>query len=146
MKRQAHIALTATMIAAIPIFTSPACATGTDDDFLEELVVTAERRAQPALRHTGNVALLTSEEITDVAHQHIYDIMTRVPGTWLSRGSGQEHLTAIRSPVLTGPGSCGAFLTLEDGIPSRPAGFCNVNQMFELFTEQADSIEVIRGP
>ena len=146
MKRQAHIILTAIMIVASPLFASMACAVETDDELLEELVVTAERRAQPALRHAGNVALLTSEEITDVAHQHIYDIMTRVPGTWLSRGSGQEHLTAIRSPVLTGPGSCGAFLTLEDGIPSRPAGFCNVNQMFELFTEQADSIEVIRGP
>ncbi len=67
-------------------------------------------------------------------------------GVWLSRGSGQENLTAIRSPVLTGAGSCGAFLTLEDGIPSRPAGFCNVNQLFEINTEQAQSIEVIRGP
>jgi outer membrane receptor protein involved in Fe transport len=69
-----------------------------------------------------------------------------VSGVWLSRGSGQEHLTAIRSPVLTGAGSCGAFLFLEDGIPIRPAGFCNVNSLFEINTEQAWSVEVIRGP
>ena len=35
---------------------------------------------------------------------------------------------------------------LEDGIPVRPTGFCNVNQFIELITEQASSIEVIRGP
>ena len=37
-------------------------------------------------------------------------------------------------------------LFLENGIPIRPAGFCNVNQLFEIDTEQAQSIEVIRGP
>jgi len=35
---------------------------------------------------------------------------------------------------------------LENGVPIRPVGFCNVNEMFEINTEQADSIEVLRGP
>lgn len=48
--------------------------------------------------------------------------------------------------MLTGPGSCGAFLMLENGVPIRPVGFCNVNEMFEINTEQADSVEVLRGP
>jgi outer membrane receptor for ferrienterochelin and colicin len=48
--------------------------------------------------------------------------------------------------VLTGPGSCGSFLLLEDGIAVRPTGFCNVNELFELPSEQAEAIEVIRGP
>jgi iron complex outermembrane receptor protein len=48
--------------------------------------------------------------------------------------------------VLTGPGSCGAFLKLGNGVPIRPVGFCNVNEMFEINTEQADSVEVLRGP
>jgi len=113
---------------------------------IEELVVTSRRRGQALAQHAGNVARLDSESIGEVAHQHIHELMTRVAGVWLARGSGQEHLTAIRSPVLTGAGSCGAFLFLEDGIPIRPSGFCNVNQMFEMQTEQARSIEVIRGP
>ena len=70
----------------------------------------------------------------------------RVPGVWISRGSGQEHLTAIRSSVLTGAGACGEFLLLENGIPIRPAGFCNVNNLFEMNTEQAAAVEVVRGP
>ena len=113
---------------------------------LDEVVVTAARREQSSMEHAGNIATLAGSAIEAVGHQHIHELLTRVAGVWVSRGSGQEHLTAIRSPVLTGPGSCGAFLTLEDGIPTRPAGFCNVNQMFELFAEDAASVEVIRGP
>ncbi len=113
---------------------------------IEEVVVTSQRRDQPLFRHAGNVTLLSADAIEDVGHQHIHELMTRLAGAWLSRGSGQEHLTAIRSPVLSGAGSCGSFLFLEDGIPVRPSGFCNVNQMLELNTEQAHRIEVIRGP
>lgn len=116
------------------------------DEKIEELVVTSRRRGEPIARHAGNIARLDAEAIAAVGHQHIHEIMTRVPGVWLGRGSGQEHLTAIRSPVLTGAGSCGDFLFLEDGIPVRPSGFCNVNQMLEMNTEMASSIEVIRGP
>ena len=106
----------------------------------------ASGAAQPIDLHAGNIALVSGDLIEDVRHQHIHELLTRVAGVWVSRGSGQEHLTAIRSPVLTGAGSCGGFLYLEDGIPIRPAGFCNVNQFFEINTEQSRSIEVIRGP
>ena len=111
-----------------------------------EIVVTSQRTPEPQRAHAGNIAVLGTNAIDSVSHTHIHELMSRVPGVWVSRGSGQEHLTAIRSPVLTGAGSCGAYLLLEDGIPVRPAGFCNVNQMFELLTEQANRIEVIRGP
>ncbi len=113
---------------------------------IEEIIVTSQRRGQPLPQHAGNVERIDGATITDVGHQHVHELMARVAGVWLSRGSGQEHLTAMRSPVLTGAGSCGAYLFLEDGIPIRPSGFCNVNQMFELYTEQAAAIEVIRGP
>jgi len=124
----------------------PAAAQSTSDEVIDELVVTSQRRMQPRLGHAGNIEHLGSETLSAVQHHHMHELLTRVSGVWLSRGSGQEHLTAIRSPVLTGAGSCGAFLFLEDGIPIRPAGFCNVNSLFEINTEQAQSVEVIRGP
>ncbi len=89
---------------------------------VSEIVVTGRRSEQSALTHSGNIELLDGALIDGVSHQHVHQLMTRVAGVWISRGSGQEHLTAIRSPVLTGAGSCGAFLFLEDGIPIRPAG------------------------
>ena len=137
LKYAAAAAVTACLLA--PSLALPA-------DGIEELVVTSQRREQPRLWHAGNIDRLDAELMDEVRHHHMHELLTRVSGVWLSRGSGQEHLTAIRSPVLTGAGSCGAFLFLEDGIPIRPAGFCNVNGLLEANTEQAQSIEVIRGP
>lgn len=112
----------------------------------EITVVTATRSAEPELDTLGNIAQLDQDEILITGAIHPHELGVRIPGVWIGRGSGQEHLTAIRSPVLTGAGSCGAFLIMEDGIPTRPAGFCNVNQLFEVPTELARSVEVIRGP
>jgi len=135
-----------TMILVIATTFWSGAAAPADPQAVEEIVVTAKRRPEPAFEHHGNIEVVSSDVVSGVGHQHISELLSRVPGAWISRGSGQEHLTAIRSPVLTGPGSCGAYLMLEDGIPIRPAGFCNVNQMFELVTEQAARVEVIRGP
>ena len=89
---------------------------------------------------------MSSADVALVGSTHHAEIMNRAPGTMIQRNSGQESLTAIRSPVLTGPGSCGVFLFLENSIPIRPTGFCNVNELFEVNSEQASSIEVLRGP
>ncbi len=67
-------------------------------------------------------------------------------GVNIHRGSGQESLTAIRSPVLVGGAGAGSFLYLENGIALRAPGFANVNGLFEANTELAQSIEVFKGP
>jgi len=121
-------------------------ALSSDDSVLSEIVVTSQRREQPRFLHAGNIDLIDQSVISRVQHQHIHELMSRVAGAWIVRGSGQEHQTAIRSPVLSGAGSCGGFLYLEDGIPVRPAGYCTVNQLIEVGSELASSIEVIRGP
>lgn len=94
----------------------------------------------------GSHTMLTGVDIEGIGATHINETLNRVPGIWLSRGSGQEHLTAIRSAVLSGPGACGGFLFLEDAVPIRPVGFCNVNNLFEVNSEQSSAIEVWRGP
>jgi len=81
-----------------------------------------------------------------VQHDHIQQLLTRTAAVNWQRGSGQESLPSLRSPVLTGAGACGAFLIAEDNIPLRPAGFCNINQLFEAHTEQASSIDIQAGP
>ena len=116
------------------------------DDEITEIVVTSQRHPQRRLLHPGNIAVLDKATIENVQYQHISELLHQVPGAWVVRGSGQEHQTAIRSPVLGGGGSCGGFLILEDSIPIRPANFCNVNQLIEVNAEQAASIEVVRGP
>ena len=137
---------TAVLLAVVVAPALPGGAYADDAALIAEIVVTSQRRAEPRPFHTGNIGQLGSDEIAWVQHQHISELLGRVAGTWIVRGSGQDHQTAIRSPVLGGAGSCGGFLILEDGIPIRPAGFCNTNQLIEVNAEQAHAVEVIRGP
>ena len=113
---------------------------------LDTVLVSHDRDQQPLRDIAASAFLVDGEHLQTVNHVHVNEAVTQVPGVWISRGNGQEHLTAIRSPVLTGAGSCGAFQMSLDGIPLRAAGFCNVNQLFEVNTEQAAAIEVISGP
>lgn len=129
-------------VAVLGLVASPTAA----QDSVDEIVVTSARIPSALESHIGNVDSIDHRVLKKSNFAHIHELLTRVSGVWISRGSGQESLPAIRSPVLTGAGSCGAFLTLEDGIPSRPNGFCNINQLFELPTELSKSVEVIRGP
>jgi len=113
---------------------------------LEPVTVTALRQARPLSAYAGSASRLEADDVALTGATHHAELLNRVPGVMIQRGSGQESLTALRSPVLTGPGSCGAFLFLEDGIPLRPVGFCNVNELFEVNSEQAAAVEVLRGP
>ncbi len=124
----------------------PAAEAAEPEQQADEIVVTAAREARPLLETFGNTMRVPGERIELLNAQHVYELGVQAPGAWLSRGSGQENLTALRSPVLTGPGACGAFLMMEDGVPLRPTGFCNVNQLFEVPSELASSAEVLRGP
>jgi iron complex outermembrane receptor protein len=113
---------------------------------LGEVIVTATRKEQALLTYAGSITRVDGSEIDWSGATHHSELINRAPGAFIQRGSGEESLTALRSPVLTGAGSCGAFLFLEDGIPLRPVGFCNVNELFEVNYEQAAAIEVLRGP
>lgn len=110
----------------------------------EVIVVTAAREAQPLGAEA--VAVLDAEALTLTGAQHIAEALNRAPGVYIHRGNGAEHLTAIRSPVLTGGAGAGSFLFLEDGVPLRAAGFANVNGLFEAVDELSGGIEVFRGP
>ena len=111
---------------------------------LGEIVVT--ETISERLGTAGSTSRIDGDVLAEIRYNHIHEALSRVPSVWVARGSGQEHLTAIRSAVFTGPGACGEFLYLEDGLPIRPAGFCNINNIFEVNGEQAGSIEVWRGP
>ncbi len=91
-------------------------------------------------------ARLGVAELEAVRPTHPSEVFARLPGSWVTRGSGQEHLSAVRSPLLAGAGGCGALLILEEGIPIRPPGFCNVNNLFEVNLHQAAGVSVLRGP
>ena len=115
------------------------------DEIIDEIITTAHRRDSD-LDLPGNIAQLSQSQLEDIGLVQIEDALVRVPGAGFQQGNGQEYLPSIRSAVLTGAGACGGFLTAQDNIPLRAAGFCNLNELFEANTEQARRIEIIRGP
>jgi len=112
----------------------------------EQILVTASRLPESASMLPLSWSSVDAQDVAFTAAVHINEIMQRVPGAWIARGNGQESLPSLRSPVLTGAGSCGAFFMAADGISLRAPGFCNVNQLFDANSVQAGSIEVIKGP
>ena len=112
----------------------------------EEVIVTATGTKQRALDTAGSVGLLSDLALSRISPSHAAQSLNAVAGVNIHQGSGREHLTAIRSPVLTGGAGAGSFLYLEDGVPSRAASFGNVNGLFELGSEFAQAIEVSKGP
>ena len=116
-------------------------------DGIEEITVTSNSRKSEGLADiNAAVSVIGEEELRAIGHTHLQETLNRLPGVSIHRNNGQESLTAIRSPVLTGAGACGSFLIAENGIPVRSSGFCNVNEMFDLHAENAASVEVVRGP
>ena len=114
---------------------------------VEEIVVTARRRPGDVQGVGRSLSALDLERLGGLPGQmHVQEALARVPGVNLQRGNGQEYLPALRSPVLTGAGACGALLTAEDGIPLTSPGFCNINELFFAHHEAASRIEVLRGP
>jgi outer membrane receptor protein involved in Fe transport len=121
-------------------------ATTTVGQVMEQVLVTATQEEAIHLELPLSASVISGDDLAIVSPVHVNQAFQRVPGAWISRGNGQESLTALRSPVLTGPGSCGAFFMGSDGVALRAPGFCNVNQLFDANTEQAARIEVLKGP
>ena len=142
-------------LALIPLlFAGPVWAQTIDDEIInvpilvdDEVIVHGlydqDRRL---LNIAESVDVLSQETIENIALVHPAEALNGVAGVNIHRGSGQEHLTAIRSPVLTGGAGAGSFLYLQDGVPLRAAGFGNVNGLFEGGIELASKIEVLKGP
>jgi len=142
MARMIHAARACRAVAIAAWLVAPA-ATGAA---LEEVVVTATRSPVALAHYAGSATRIGAEAVELAGATHVSELVNRAAGAMIQRGSGEESLTALRSPVLTGAGACGAVLVLEDTIPIRPVGSCNVNELFEVNYEQAAAIEILRGP
>ena len=69
-------------------------AVSSEDTEMEETIVTAASSLQKKMGGIGSGTLLQTKEIEDTSPTHVSEIVNRVPGVWVNRGSGQEHLTA----------------------------------------------------
>jgi len=137
-----------TSLLAISISASNSASSQTKtSQFDDEIIVTGlYDKTLAAQSIAASVYVMDKTRLANVSAVHPAEALNSVSGVNIHRGSGQEHLTAIRSPVLTGGAGAGSFLYLEDGVPLRAAGFANVNGLFEGGTEFSQGFEVFKGP
>ena len=151
---QATAQLTDKEIEALPL-----CATDKVDNVCRDetgnvsVLIFPERTLSPVAvwgdrteTDPGSYAALDETQIADTLADHPAEILNTLPGVNIQKNSGQEHLIAIRSPVLSGGAGQGSFLILENGVPTRSPAFGNVNSLMEPHHEVASAIEVVRGP
>ncbi len=111
---------------------------------LETVLVTATRDAQHLADVAASVGVLDQATIEALNPRHASELMNRIPGVNIVQlGSGGEGVAAaIRQPVSYNP----VYLYLENGVPTRSAGFFNHNALYEVNTALANSVEIIKGP
>ena len=131
--------LAATMLGATAFGSAASAQTAV----IDEVIVTTTRSDSLRIDNAGNIATIDPSETVNLFP---VEMLNRAPGVHIHRGSGQEHLTAIRSPVLAGGAGAGSFLYLEDGIAMRAPGFANVNALMDAMPQADGSVEVVRGP
>lgn len=134
------------MLAAVSVVLPAHAQTADPAQAGEPIVVTAEGRPSAAFRAPQSIGRVESDELARIGADQISEVVNRIAGVNVQRGNGIEHLTAIRSPVLTAGAGAGSFLFLEDHVPLRSAGFANVNGLADAHDEIAGNIEVIKGP
>ncbi|MFT4919175.1 MAG: iron complex outermembrane receptor protein, partial [Zhongshania aliphaticivorans] len=111
---------------------------------LETILVTATRDDQQLADVAASVGVLDQETIEALNPRHASELMNRIPGVNIVQlGSGGEGVAAaIRQPISYNP----VYLYLENGVPTRSAGFFNHNALYEVNTALANGVEIIKGP
>ncbi|QFU77237.1 hypothetical protein EY643_17105 [Halioglobus maricola] len=129
-----HTLIAASLAAAAPVFAQPPA--------LEELVVTAEFRSTPLLDQSASTSVVTGEDISQRAGQHLEDILNLAPNVNYASGASRARFFQIR-----GIGERSQFqepLNPSIGLVIDGIDFSGLGNAGTLF--DVDQVEVLRGP
>ncbi|OUS28614.1 hypothetical protein A9Q99_11405 [Gammaproteobacteria bacterium 45_16_T64] len=111
---------------------------------LETVIVTATREERSLATTAASIGVLDEVEVQDVNPTHASELLNSIPGVNIVQlgSSAEGTAAAIRQPISYGP----VYLYLENGVPTRSAGFFNHNALYGMNVTQASGVEVIKGP
>ena len=110
-------------------------------DRLEEVVVTADRKARTVDETLTPVTVITRKDIEKYQATDVAEVLRRVPGISITNNGGMGKVTSVR---LRGT-AANHLLVLIDGVQIGSATLGSVS--FEhLSLDQVERIEVVRGP
>jgi iron complex outermembrane receptor protein len=130
----------------IPAWTSAAETSATTSDSLEEVVITASKRPEPAKEVGESVSVITSGDIERAHVTSLLDVSAAVPGLIISPGGspGQTNIALRGFPALDGP----AVATIIDdaSVGSSTNNAMGAQFQLDLLPYDIERIEVLRGP
>ena len=115
-----------------------------ENQLLETIVVTASGSGNTLADTAASIGVISEQEIEELNASYSAELMNRIPGVNIVQlgSSGEGVMAAIRQPVSTSP----VYLYLENGVPTRAAGFFNHNALYEVNVSGASGVEIIKGP
>ncbi len=114
---------------------------------LQEVIVTANKRAEPLFQVAGSVTAFTGSELTAIGAQSFQDYLSQAPGVIFQSstpGVGNVTIRGIGTATVfpdQGQSTTGIYL---DGIPLTDPGFAMGIPDLDVFDVQR--VEVLKGP
>ena len=131
------LALLCVVSAAPAVCAEMSSSSGT---MLEEVIVTATKRAEPIMSVPVSISAITSENIERQGAKNLEDLSRTVPGLVVQQESEQDD----KHFIIRGIGSQADASTVAVYIDDTPITFGNFSPDLKLF--DVDRIEVLRGP
>ena len=121
---------------------TPSAAAVTDSSLLEDVVVTANRSAQPADRVGQSVTVLTAATIEANQTVDVADLLVRTPGVALSRNGGIGSATSLR---IRGAETDQTVAVIDGVKLNDPSGVGGGFNFGNLLVGDIARIEILRG-
>ena len=130
-------------VSVLALSTPSRAQSGGEAVTLPDIVVTADRRAEPIGRSASAITVITRDELQSFNPSNLVDSLRNVPGLDISDAGGPGSTTSVR---LRGASS-GQTLVLIDGIRvNDPSGASGDFDFSNLLPTAIERIEVLRGP
>lgn len=137
-----------TALTTLAALTGPAAANAVADaaaapNTVDEVVITAGRRAQSLDQLGSSVTIVSAETIEQQQLQTVDEALQRTPGVTIIRSGGIGQNTQVRMRGFTTK----HVLTMIDGVKlNNPSEADNQYGLEHIFLDDVERVEVLRGP
>ena len=144
MKKRVMVMATMLTITAInPVLAATESSTESEPvTYMDEVVVTATRTENTVSRTSGNIAVVTSDNIEKMDAKDLVAVLKKLPGVYFTNASGLEPKISLRGTHI---GMSGGALVLLNGIPINMGKF-GYTDFKSLPVENIERVEVVKGP
>jgi iron complex outermembrane recepter protein len=110
-------------------------------NLLNEVIITT-KIPQKTISIAQSIEAINLEKQTRNGKNSLHSILNNVTGVYMVDMGNEQHAMSIRLPINYSP----LYNYLEDGIPLRPVGIFNNNELLEVNRFALQKIEIIKGP